>query len=316
LHLLGSNDGLLRRVRIRREGQAIVIGCDLEWFRRQGGSSVALLGGRSAVLVRLLADADPAVEGFMASLSDFCGDGLVGFCSNRAGAILVPDPDFFNSHGYAGVRRIAAKATPWHRRSDTIVWRGATSGIGLRTDADMSVANPALIPRTRLCLALRGVPGTSAAFVDDGPSRRRRLDRQRLAAAGLLAGRIPVATWAHRRFAIDIDGNTNAWSNLFQRLLLGCCVIKVGSERDFRQWYYSDLVPWQHFVPVRPDLSDLVETIDWCRGHPDACAAIAAAGQALALSMTFERELARGVETIDRSFGRGGEDAAPRPREG
>lgn len=62
-----------------------------------------------------------------------------------------------------------------------------------------------------------------------------------------------------RRFALDVDGNTNAWANLFQRLLLGCCVIKVASPFGYRQWYYDDLVPWVHYVPVRADMADLVD---------------------------------------------------------
>jgi hypothetical protein len=298
---LGNESGA-SRLHLRREGEAIAVGCDLQWFRNRGGSTIALLGGRSAVLVRLLADADPGVEGFFANISDFCGDGLVGFCSNRPGAVLVPDPDFFNTKGYAGTRTVAAHAPPWRQRGEEIVWRGATSGIGLRTDDDMSAGNTRLIQRTRLCLALKGVPGVDVAFAEAAPSNDPQLDGKRLAAAGLLAGRISGASWAQRRFAIDVDGNTNAWSNLFQRLLLGCCVIKVGSEHDFRQWYYGDLIPWRHYVPVKPDMSDVVEKIEWCRSHLDECEAIAAAGQTLATAMTLEREIARGVGAINRAF--------------
>jgi hypothetical protein len=302
LNTPGRERGRRLRLHIRREDGAIVLGCDLQWLSGRDGGRISLLGARSAVLVRLLADSDPGVEGFFGTISDFCGAGLVGFSSNQADAVLVPDPDFFNTRGYAGMRAVATRATPWRQRSDEIVWRGATSGIGLRTDDDMSAGDARLIQRTRLCLALKGVPGVDAAFAEVAPSDDPRLDGKRLAAAGLLGGRIPPASWAHRRFAIDIDGNTNAWSNLFQRLLLGCCVIKVGSEHDFRQWYYGDLVPWRHYVPVKPDMSDVVEKIEWCRSHPDECEAIAAGGQALAMAMTFERELARGVGTIDRVF--------------
>ena len=110
-----------------------------------------------------------------------------------------------------------------------------------------------------------------------------------------------------RRFALDVDGNTNAWANLFQRLLLGCCVIKVASAGGFRQWYYDDLVAWRHYVPVKADMTDLREKIEWCRENLDQCEAIAAEGQKLALAMTFEREVARGVATINAAFaGKGG----------
>lgn len=294
-----------QRVRLRREGRTIIVGCDRRTITslagRRGFGHASFLRHRAAVLIRLMAEADPAIGGFTATISDFCPAGLAGFCSNAAGAILVLDADFFNSRGYAGTRALAT--LPWRERGDAIVWRGATTGIGAVTARDMSGRNPALIPRTRLCLILKDVPGTDAAFVKVRGSWNWAIDRARLWAAGLSGRRIGLSAWARLRFAIDVDGNTNAWSNLFNRLLLGCCVIKVGSERGFRQWYYDDLVPWRHYVPVKPDMSDLAEKIAWCRDHSDECEAIATAGRALAMSMTFERELARGVAAINRAFG-------------
>ena len=38
-------------------------------------------------------------------------------------------------------------------------------------------------------------------------------------------------------------------------------------------------------VPVRSDLSDLLEQLQWCQQHPDQCASIAAAGRKLALEV-------------------------------
>jgi len=75
-------------------------------------------------------------------------------------------------------------------------------------------------------------------------------------------------------------------------------VIKVASPFGYRQWYYADLRPWEHFIPVAVDLSDLLEKIDWCRRHPGECRAVASRGQALALAMTPERERRRTIEAI------------------
>ena len=57
--------------------------------------------------------------------------------------------------------------------------------------------------------------------------------------AGILGEYVQSDVWAGHKFAIDIDGNSNAWANLFCRLLLGCCIIKVQSPGNFRQWYYD-----------------------------------------------------------------------------
>jgi hypothetical protein len=292
---------------IHREGKTIVMGCDLQALQARSKHLAVHLARRPSVLVHLLVHADPQVDGFTGSISDFTPDCVVGFCSNGANAVLVPDAVFFNSGGYARVREMAlANAIPWRERNDEVLWRGATTGIGLVADDDMSGSNQRLIPRTRMCLILKGVPGTSVAFAGVIQSSNPPIDKARLAEAGVLADFVPLSEWARRRFALDIDGNSNAWSNPFQRLILGCCLIKVQSEHGFRQWYYDDLVPWQHFVPVRPDMADLREKIEWCRSHADECAAIAAAGQALAMGMTFQREVARGVATINRAFGPAG----------
>ena len=45
------------------------------------------------------------------------------------------------------------------------------------------------------------------------------------------------------RHLIDIDGWANSWSGLFQKLLSGSTVLKVASNKGFRQWYYDRLEP-------------------------------------------------------------------------
>ncbi len=45
-------------------------------------------------------------------------------------------------------------------------------------------------------------------------------------------------------------------------------------------------------VPVAADLGDLEAVLAWCHRHPSTCAAIAQAGQQLALTVITELELA------------------------
>ena len=107
--------------------------------------------------------------------------------------------------------------------------------------------------------------------------------------------------WWQQRYAIDTDGYTNAWSGLFVRLLMGCCVFKVASPTGHRQWYYHRLEPWHHYVPVCADLSDLKQRIDWCRSHEGECERIANQGRALALSMDFKSEYSQAAANLVRN---------------
>src|SRR3546814_15147305 len=63
------------------------------------------------------------------------------------------------------------------------------------------------------------------------------------------------------KYQIDVDGNTNSWPGLFLKLLTGAPVLKVESEVGFQQWYYGALEPWQNFVPIKSDASDLLEKL-------------------------------------------------------
>jgi glutathionyl-hydroquinone reductase len=60
--------------------------------------------------------------------------------------------------------------------------------------------------------------------------------------------------WVKYRGIVDVDGNVNAWG-LHWRLASGIVVFKVESE--FTNLYMQHMVPWQHYIPILRDLSDL-----------------------------------------------------------
>lgn len=231
------------------------------------------------------------------------GPGLVSFCSRDAGAILIPDHLFVRNRGYEEFRQSARKnRTPWRARSERIVWRGTSTGQGRNATDDLSPQDPNLRLRVRLCLRLLEVPGTDAKISAIAQTADRQRDAERLARAGILGEFIPALAWNDCKFAIDVDGNSNAWSNLFTRLLLGNCVLKVASPENYRQWYYDELKPWTHYVPVKPDLSDLTAQIDWCRANPEACERIAADGQAFAMARRYDTEVVAAVGRLLSAF--------------
>jgi hypothetical protein len=214
---------------------------------------------------------------------------VLGFSGNQDSVCLIPDPDFFNSRGYADVRE--RTAPNWSERKSEIIWRGSPNGQGLISNAAMSADDGTLIQRVRMCLLLRDQKGIDARLViSDRTENLRPGDPGRLEQAGIAGQAIDRSEWWHRRFAIDTDGYTNAWSGLFLRLLMGCCVLKVASPTGHRQWYYHRLQPWQHYIPVAADLSDLQQKIDWCQAHEAECEHVARQGRELALSMDFDTE--------------------------
>ncbi len=264
-----------------------------------------MLYARLPAAIRIFLQTSADVRMVVADLSDGSDApaGGLAFCSCRDDVILVPDPVFVNSGGYAEFRR-PSSVLQWSRRHDIVLWRGTLTGNGDLTTKTMRTDDPRLRQRTRMCLILRSIPGTDVKIrkVEGNASP---IDRDRLARHGLLGGKIRQAVWGRYKFALDVDGHTNAWSNFFVRLLLGCCTLKIASEHGFRQWYYERLKPWEHYVPVRADMSDLIEKIDWCRGHDRECAEIASAGRAFAHAMTVEGEIDAAGRRLEAAKTRG-----------
>jgi hypothetical protein len=259
------------------------------------------LSSRLCAVVALIAGAPLEHLHLVAEISDGedSGPGLISFCSRDPRAILIPDHGFVCSRGYEPFRRLAqANRTGWDARSDRIVWRGSTTGFGAISKDHLSADDPELLPRVRLCLQLKGVSDTDAKISGVAQSSDKTLDRDRLAKAGILGELISPMAWHTFKFAIDIDGNSNAWSNLFTRLIMGCCVLKVASPFGYRQWYYGDIEAWTHYVPVKADLSDLREQIVWCRANLGECRRIAASGQAFAMAHDFETEMASSIRRL------------------
>ena len=260
---------------------------------------------RLPTLIRFLSRAAPELTPLGANISDG-GANLpneLAFCSDEPLAFLVPDPAFMTAHLYEPFRELAdSQPDRWNLRKDTLLWRGTISGEGLTVTQAMEVDDPALKQRVRLCLALRGLADVDVKLLPAAGDKGDQQANEALGAHGILGEAIAPSRWIDVKFALDIDGPTNSWANLYTRMLLGCCVLKVASPSGFRQWYYDELVPWTHFVPVAADLSDLIEKVEWCRGHDLACRFIAAAAQEFALRRTPESETVATVQRINERF--------------
>ncbi len=203
----------------------------------------------------------------------------VAFCSSE-GSYLIPDCDFIHSGGWLEQRNAFECQPEWASRSDVPFWRGSSSG---ERDGPTFLD----LPRVRLCQLSRA-SGYDMAITNIAQPRD---DDHVLISAGLVSNHEPWQVHSQKRYNVDIDGNSCSWQGLILKLLAGGVVLKVASPCSFRQWYYDRLVPWQNFVPIKSDLSDLVEVVDRLRADDSLARDIAHNGRALAVEMTVEREL-------------------------
>ena len=82
-----------------------------------------------------------------------------------------------------------------------------------------------------------------------------RTNPNKLQASNFLSFEEQVARW---RFLIDVEGN--GYSARL-KLLLRCPRVVFIQDRPYKEDFFPHLVPWQHYVPVKNDFSDLKENM-------------------------------------------------------
>ena len=92
------------------------------------------------------------------------------------------------------------------------------------------------------------------------------------------------AIHAQHRYQLDIGGGGGtSWTGTLSKLLMpGLLFHHETLTKDF---FYDEMKPYVHYVPVKQDLSDLREKFDWAESHSQEAQAIAKAGTELALRL-------------------------------
>jgi hypothetical protein len=68
------------------------------------------------------------------------------------------------------------------------------------------------------------------------------------------------------RYLIDVEGR--GWSARLKLYLFSKRVLFI-QDRPFKEWFFPQLISYDHYVPVKRDLSDLEEKLDMIRSNPD-----------------------------------------------
>jgi len=226
--------------------------------------------------------------------------GCLAFCGKPLDVYLIPDRDFMRTKGYIETRRAYQESlVSWDARESVAFWRGSSTGWPLKNGSLRSIQ--------RVSLCERALSSPRSQFYDVGLSDIVQMtdeQKEEISSLNIIKGYVDSKGWLKYKYLIDIDGNTNAWAGLFQRLLSGSTVLKIASPHGYRQWYYDRLVPWENYVPVEADMSDLDDKILWLREHDEQAERIGAAGRDLALSLNYEEEMKKAVEVIGSAFSR------------
>lgn len=158
----------------------------------------------------------------------------------------------------------------WDSKKPICVWRGSATGCGIHIKdnvrlraADLSVDHPDLLDVriTNWNSRMKKSVGTDISVID--PSKFR---------FGLEKTKMTNVQKSQYKYILYMEGHVAAF-RLGPELSMGSVILIVESE--YRLHYSDKLVPYEHYVPVKKDLSDLVSQIEWCRSNDHKCRKIA-----------------------------------------
>ena len=187
---------------------------------------------------------------------------------------------------------------PWKKRISKAIWRGTLTGCGINEQTNM-----------RLKLATMNQPDLMNVGLTGWGGRMK-------VSSGKKVGKIPVGYLRKKygldklepmrreeqqqyKYVIDLPGNNeNPGYRFAWEMLAGFVILWVGEPirakdgtglRRLNLWFWEQLKPWEHYVPVSWDLTDLEERIQWCQENDAKAEKIAKNAQKLAKKL-FQKE--------------------------
>jgi len=211
---------------------------------------------------------------FMVSLEDgFSEDLDLGPCfvfaktKDLKSQILIPDINALA--GYTKLRKLIPVGNhkyQWESKLEQAFWRGSSTG-GTLTPTTWDS-----FPRCKLALLSLAHPKDLNAKVTKVVQCENET-KTLIHSKGLVAATVDRIDHLKYKYLVDVDGNSCSFERYFWLLLSNSLVIK--QVTPYIQWYYGALEPYKHFLPVKEDLSDLMEKIQWARTHDAEAKAMA-----------------------------------------
>ena len=163
----------------------------------------------------------------------------------------------------------------WSKKLEKLVWRGSAN------DGFYTWDNWKNLPRGRAVYLSRHVCPEHIDAGFTGFWQRKESDGWLLDRfAGTSPNLSPPEQMCYK-YLLDVDGVTCTFTSLSWKLLTGSVVLKQITSDIM--WYYPNLIPWEHYIPVQKDLGDLVEKVIWAKTHDTEARLIAENGRRFAL---------------------------------
>ena len=169
--------------------------------------------------------------------------------------------------------------TKWKNKKPTAIFRGSSTGSGVTIETN---------PRLKLAKLSDETKEENGSFLLDAgitkwQLRPRKLNNHKylqtinITKLGLkLKPYLSSQEQSEYKYIINVDGHVSAF-RLSYELSMGCCILIVDSP--YTIWYKKLLKPYEHYIPIKQDLSNLLDQIRWCRQNDSICKKISKNGK-------------------------------------
>jgi len=162
--------------------------------------------------------------------------------------------------------------TLWEDKISTAVFRGSSTGTGVTVETN---------PRLKIAQMSNdspfdenGIPYLDAGITSwnvrprkiKGEKYLQNIDIKKLQIK--LTNKLSLIEQSKYKYLVNIDGHVSSF-RLSSELSMGCCILLV--ESNYKLWFSDFLEPYVHYIPVKKDLSDLMEKIKWCKDNDNKC---------------------------------------------
>lgn len=151
----------------------------------------------------------------------------------------------------------------WSDKKSMAIFRGAASGCGITSVTNMrlkaatiSKQNPSLVDAglTSFNKRIKKIPNSKIDTINTFTIKRKDF--------------MPYNEKLKYKYILNIDGHITAF-RLGHELQMNSVILLVKSH--YYIWFMPYLKPYEHYVPIKCDLSDLIDRILWCKNNDDKC---------------------------------------------
>ena len=197
------------------------------------------------------------------------------------GKVYPRENDLFSSFNYT------QHYVPWSQRIATAFFRGNATGSGVKPETNQRIRLAQLshdwgeIPKYNAMNPIDQTMFLDAGLTSWNPRSKIRFGERMcfIEPTNLSIGLVepvPMSVQCRYKYQVYVAGHCAA--SRFSYLAKSAALIlfvESNDDDDSQLWYAPLLQPMHHFIPVKADLSDLAQRIEWCKTHDDQCEAIA-----------------------------------------